>query len=114
VNPRRGLQRAAAALDDRDVHATTADELIGTRIHAAFVNSSHGRTVDLVLFVGGHTLLLGGCSVEHAPWTEPLTYEVCQRRLVGATITMMARAEGSGWAAVGLDNGVVLVAAVSG
>jgi hypothetical protein len=96
------------------VQATTPDDLIGARIHAAFVDSSNGRTVDLVLFVGNRTLLLGGCSVEHAPWTEPLTYEVCQRRLVGALITTMARADTNGWAAVGLNNGVVLVAAVSG
>jgi hypothetical protein len=93
----------------------TANALLGARVERAYVDMRHpDGDVDVVVVAGGCALTLrGGCAraKEQERWTRELSFEDCQRWLVGAEIVDLISKDAGRSLTLWLGNGVVLTGA---
>jgi hypothetical protein len=93
----------------------TANALLGARVDRAYVDMRHpDGDVDVVVVAGDCALTLrGGCTraTGHERWTRELSFEDCQRWLVGAEVVDLVSKDAGRSLTLWLSNGVVLTGA---
>lgn len=87
-------------------------DLREARIEQAYIDARHpDGAVDVVIVAGGWALtLVGGCArtTPHERWTKELSYDYCQRWLVGAEIIDVVTKDEGRSLTLWLSSGIVL------
>ena len=95
-----------------DILERLRDDLREAQIEQAYVDMRHpDGDVDLVIVAGGRALTLGGgCARQtaHERWTKELSYDYCQRWLVGAEILDVVSKDDGRSLTLWLSSGVIV------